>query len=361
LSALSQHTERLGLIATGNTTFDQPYYVARRFLSLDVLSGGRAGWNMVTGVNPNEALNFGGPMLGHAERYDRAREFAAVVRGLWRSWDDDAFAVDKQAGRFFRPDALRRLDHEGRHFRVRGPLHVPRSPQGEPVLVQAGGSEDGRALAAETAEMIYSVQGSLEEGRAFYADVKGRMAAWGREPDELLVMPGLYAVVGRTRQEADDRHGALAERTDPAVAMAMLRFCLGGHDLSGYHPDDPVPQDLSTEGGTTHLALVTAIARERGYTLRELAEEVAVGGYGHWSLRGTPADIADAMQERFEAGAADGFNLMPPSYPGGFRAFCELVLPELRRRGLFRTEYEGRTLREHLGLRRPHRRAEAVP
>ncbi|MBE7213394.1 MAG: LLM class flavin-dependent oxidoreductase, partial [Gluconacetobacter diazotrophicus] len=223
---------------------------------------------------------------------------------------------------------------------------------GQPVLVQAGGSEDGRALAAETAEMIYSVQGSLEEGRAFYADVKNRMAAWNREPHELLVMPGLYTVVGRTRGEADDKHGALSALTDPAVSLAMLRFCLGGHDLGGYDPDGPVPQDLTTEGGTTHLALMLRIARENDYTLRRLAEEVAVGGYGHWSLRGTPVEIADAMQERFEAGAADGFNLMPATYPGGLRDFCDLVLPELRRRGLFRHEYEGRTLRDHLGLRR---------
>jgi FMN-dependent oxidoreductase (nitrilotriacetate monooxygenase family) len=355
LPALATVTERLGLIATGNTTYDQPYYVARRFLSLDNLSGGRAGWNMVTGVNPNEALNFGDAMMPHGDRYARAREFASVVRGLWESWDDDAFTMDKRSGRFFRADGVRTLDHHGAHFDVRGPLCVPRSPQGHPVLVQAGGSEPGRALAAETAEMIYSVQGDLAEAQAFYADVKGRMPAFGRDPDTLLIMPGVYTIVGRTEQEAEDKFGALSELTDPSVAMSMLRFCMGGHDMSGYDPDGPVPQDLVTNSGTTHLKLMTTIARERNLSLRQLADEVAAGGYGHWSIRGTPEQVADQLEARFEARAADGFNLMPATLPGGLGDFVDLVVPELQRRGLFRTRYAGTTLRDHLGLPRPVR------
>ncbi|MCQ8242351.1 LLM class flavin-dependent oxidoreductase [Rhizosaccharibacter radicis] len=353
LPALAVLTERIGLIATGNTTFDQPYYLARRFLSLDNLSGGRAGWNMVTGVNPNEALNFGKAMVPHADRYARAREFAQVVRRLWESWDDDAFLMDKASGRFFRPDAFHVLDHHGAHFDVRGPLCVPRSPQGHPVMIQAGGSEPGRALAAETAEMIYSVQGDLAEAQAFYADVKGRMPAFGRDPGTLKIMPGVYFIVGRTAGEAEDKFGALSERTDPAVSMERLRFCMGGHDMSRYDPDGPVPEDLETQSGTTHLRIMTAIARERKLTLRQLADEVAAGGYGHWSIRGSAEQVADQLQHRFEAGAADGFNLMPATYPGGLRDFVELVVPILQKRGLFRTAYEGRTLREHLGLPRP--------
>jgi FMN-dependent oxidoreductase (nitrilotriacetate monooxygenase family) len=359
LPALAVVTDRIGLVSTSSTTYDQPYYVARRYLSLDHLSGGRAAWNMVTGVNTAEALNFGAPLMAHADRYARAREFAEVVRGLWDSWSDDAFVMQKDTGRFFDPAGVQMLDHQGAHFSVRSPMCVPRSPQGQPVMVQAGGSEAGRELAAETADMIYSVQDDLEEAKAFYADVKGRMATYGRHPDSLKIMPGVYTIVGSTVQEAEDKYGALNELVDGGVAMSLLSWCMGGHDLSGYDPDGPVPQDLTTNAGTTHLKQMASIARARNLTLRQLGTHVAAGGYGHWSVRGTPTQVADQLEERFTGKAADGFNLMPATYPGGLVDIIDGVIPELQRRGLFRTEYTGRTLRDHLGLAVPKRQVRA--
>jgi FMN-dependent oxidoreductase (nitrilotriacetate monooxygenase family) len=355
LPALAMLTDKIGLVATSSTTYDQPYYVARRYLSLDHLSGGRAGWNLVTGVNRNEALNFGLAMQPHAIRYARAREFADVVRGLWDSWADDAFVMDKQSGRFFNPDAVQTLDHHGEFFTVRGPMCVARSPQGQPVMVQAGGSEPGRELAAETADMVYSVQADLPGAQAFYADVKSRMAKFGREPDELKIMPGVYTIIGRTAQEAEDKYGELSALVDEGVATALLSQCLGHADLSRYPLDGPVPTGLTTIAGTTHLKLLLQIARDRNLTLRDLAVEVAAGGYGHWTVRGTPIQVADQLEERFSAYAADGFNLMPATLPGGLEDFVDLVVPELQRRGLFRTDYSSSTLRGHLGLAQPRR------
>jgi FMN-dependent oxidoreductase (nitrilotriacetate monooxygenase family) len=356
LSALAMVTSRIGLVSTSSTTYDQPYYVARRYLSLDHLSGGRAAWNLVTGVNVREALNFDAAPMAHAERYARAREFADVVRGLWDSWADDAFIMDKQSGRFFDPAKVQSLDHVGKYFTCAGPMCVPRSPQGQPVMVQAGGSEPGRELAAETADMVYTVQSDFESGRAFYADLKGRMARFGREPHELKVMPGVYTIVGRTAQEAEDIYGELRELVDESVAKAMLSVTLGGADLSAAPFDGPVPTGLSTNAGTTHLKTMIKIARDRNLSLRELAMDVAAGGYGHWAVRGTPVQIADQLEERFKGKAADGYNLMPATLPGGLEDFINLVAPELRRRGLFRTEYTGKTLRDHLGLKPPRRR-----
>jgi FMN-dependent oxidoreductase (nitrilotriacetate monooxygenase family) len=357
LSALAVVTEKIGLVATSSTTYDQPYYVARRYLSLDHLSGGRAAWNLVTGVNVREALNFGAAQMAHAERYARAREFADVVRGLWDSWAEDAFVMDKESGRFFDPAGVQWLNHKGKYFTCAGPLCVPRSPQGRPVMVQAGGSEVGRELAAETADMVYSVQSDFEAGRAFYADVKSRMPKYGREPHELKIMPGIYTIVGESEQEAEDKYQTLRSLVDEAQARAMLGVCLGGADLSAYPFDGPVPSGLTTNAGTTHLATMLKIARDRQLTLGELAIDVAAGGYGHWAVRGTPKQIADQMEERFIGGAADGFNLMPAILPEGLVEFIRLVVPELQRRGLFRTDYTGTTLRDHLGLKRPARRA----
>ncbi len=356
LSALAVVTEKIGLVATSSTTYDQPYYVARRYLSLDHLSGGRAAWNLVTGVNLREAQNFGTAQIAHAERYARAREFADVVRGLWDSWAEDAFVMDRDSGRFFDPAGVQWLNHKGTYFTCAGPLCVPRSPQGRPVMVQAGGSEVGRNLAAETADMVYSVQSDFEAGRAFYADVKSRMPKYGREPDELKIMPGIYTIVGESEQEAEDKYQTLRALVDEAQARAMLGVCLGGADLSGYPFDGPVPSGLTTNAGTTHLATMLKIAQDRQLTLGELAIDVAAGGYGHWAVRGTPSQIADQMEERFTGGAADGFNLMPATLPGGLDDFIRLVIPELQRRGLFRMDYTGSTLRDHLGLKRPQRR-----
>lgn len=361
LSALAVSTERIGLVATASTTYDQPYYVARRYLSLDHLSGGRSAWNLVTGVNEREARNFSAAPMPHAKRYARAREFAEVVLGLWDSWADDAFIMDKASGRFFDPDKVQALDHVGEYFTCAGPVCVPRSPQGRPVLVQAGGSEPGRELAAETAEMVYSVQSDFEAGREFYADVKGRMARYGRDPDELKIMPGVYTIVGRSEQEAQDRYGALREKVDETVAKAMLSVCLGGADVWSFPFDGPVPDGLTTNAGTTHLKTMIKIAQDRNLSLRDLAVDVAAGGYGHWAVCGTPIQIADQLEERFLGGAADGYNLMPATLPGGLADFIDLVLPELRRRGLFRSEYAGTTLRDHLGLKRPARRVAEPP
>ncbi len=356
LAALAMVTDKIGLVATSSTTYDQPYYVARRYLSLDHLSGGRAGWNLVTGVNHNEAKNFGVAMLPHDQRYARAKEFAHVVRGLWDSWADDAFVMDKSSGRFFDPDGVQALDHAGTYFTVRGPMCVARSPQGQPLMVQAGGSEPGRELAAETADMVYSVQSDLASAQAFYADVKSRMPKYGRDPDSLKIMPGVYTIIGRSAQEAEDKYAALSELVDEAVALSLLSQCLGGADLSRYNPDGPVPKGLTTIAGTTHLKLLLGIAEDRNLSLRDLAVQVAAGGYGHWSVRGTPAQVADQLEERLNARAADGFNLMPATLPGGLEDFVDLVVPELQRRGLFRQDYSATTLRGHLGLAHPKRR-----
>jgi FMN-dependent oxidoreductase (nitrilotriacetate monooxygenase family) len=361
LSALAMVTSKIGLVSTSSTTYDQPYYVARRYLSLDHLSGGRAAWNLVTGVNVREAMNFSVAPMAHADRYERAREFGEVVLGLWDSWADDAFIMDKQSGQFFDPAKVQALGHDGKYFTCAGPMCVARSPQGRPVMVQAGGSEPGRELAAETAEMVYSVQSDFESGREFYADVKSRMAKYGREPWELKIMPGVYTIVGRSEQEAQDIYGELRELVDESVARAMLGACLGGADVSAFPFDGPVPDGLSTNAGTTHLKTMVKIAQDRNLSLRELAMDVAAGGYGHWAVCGTPTQIADQLEERFRGGAADGYNLMPATLPGGLEDFIDLVLPELQRRGLFRTEYSGSTLRDHLGLKRPARRVSEPP
>jgi FMN-dependent oxidoreductase (nitrilotriacetate monooxygenase family) len=355
LCAIAVATDRIGLVSTANTSFDQPYYIARRYLSLDHLSGGRAGWNMVTGVSPREAANFGADMMPHGDRYARAREFAQVVRGLWDSWNPDAFIMDKASGRFFDAAGVQTLNHHGKHFKVSGPLCVARSPQGQPVMVQAGGSEPGRELAAETADMIFSIQVDLADGKAFYADIKSRMAKYGRDPGSLKIMPGAYVIVGRTMQEAEDKYDVLRNLVDPLVAMSVLSSCMGGLDLSAYDPDGPVPCNLTTNAGTFQMHLLISTAQQRNLTLRQLAAEFAANGYGHWSVLGTPTQIADQLEERFVEKAADGFNLMPATFPGDLEDFVKLVVPELQRRGLFRHEYTGRSLRDHLGLSIPVR------
>ena len=329
--------------------------MARKFASLDHISGGRAGWNLVTSANGDEAFNFGlDAHVQHARRYERAREFAEVVLGLWDSWEDDAFPRDPTSGPFFDPARLPVLNHEGRHFRVRGPLNVPRSPQGRPVLVQAGSSEPGKALAAETAEAIFTAHQTLADAQAFYADVKGRLASYGRGPDEVKIMPGIFPVVGRTEQEAANKFGSLQELIHPEVGLGLLSKMIG-HDLSGHPVDGPLPEVPESNAGKSRADLLVALARREGLSIRQLYLRIA-GARGHRQILGTPAQIADQLEEWFTAGAADGFNIMPPILPAGLDDFVELVIPELQRRGLFRTEYEGRTLRESLGLRRPANR-----
>ncbi|KOX58705.1 nitrilotriacetate monooxygenase [Streptomyces purpurogeneiscleroticus] len=352
LSHLSAVTERIGLVATASTTYNEPFHVARKFASLDHLSGGRAGWNLVTSADPREAWNFSREShLAHANRYARAEEFVDVVRGLWDSYADDAFVRDRETGRFFDPDKLGLLAHAGAHFSVRGPLNVPRPPQGHPVVVQAGSSEAGKALAARTAEVIFTAQQTLEDAVDFYGDVKLRMARHGRNPDHLKIMPGAFPVVGRTEAEAQDKFASLQDLIHPVVGRALLQQLIGA-DLSAY-PDDALVPDLpETDGGKSRQDLFLRLARREGLTIRALYLRAA-SARGHWTIVGTPTQIADALQERFEAYGADGFNIMPPTLPGGLDDFVSLVIPELRRRGLCREAYEGTTLRENLGLPRP--------
>ncbi|MCH5552370.1 LLM class flavin-dependent oxidoreductase [Pseudomonas syringae pv. syringae] len=354
LSALSAVTEHIGLIATATTTYNEPYHVARKFASLDHLSGGRAGWNLVTSDAAAEAQNFGrAEHVGHAERYSRAREFHQVVTGLWDSWADDAFTRDKASGEYYDPAKMHVLDHQGEHFRVKGPLNVARSPQGQPVVVQAGSSEVGRDLAAQTAEVVFTAQTSLASAQAFYADIKGRLRAFGRDADSLKIMPGVFIVVAETEALAKAKFESFQELVEPQVGVALLGRMLGNFDLSGYPLDGPLPElPLTDSGQRSRQKLLTELADQENLTLAQLGRRIA-GGRGHYSLIGTPEQIADELQRWFEQGAADGFNVLVPHLPGGLQDVAQLLVPELQRRGLFRTEYEGTTLRENLGLQRP--------
>ncbi|WP_409976474.1 LLM class flavin-dependent oxidoreductase [Variovorax sp. CY25R-8] len=354
LSALAQHTRHLGLIATASTTFDEPFHIARRFASLDHLSGGRAGWNIVTTSNPDAALNFGREdHMEHDARYDRAREFHDVVTGLWDSWADDAFVRDVDSGRFFDPAKLHVLGHKGEHLSVRGPLHIARPVQGWPVIVQAGASEAGRQLAAETAELIFAAPGTLANARAFYADIKSRMRKLGRDPEHLKILPGAFTIVADTVDEAKAIRAKLDSLVHYDSAIASLSIALG-HDASSFDPDGPLPEVPPTNASQSGRERVIELARRENLTVRQLAQRL--GGYGGLAFVGTARTIADEMQEWLESEGSDGFNVMFPWLPGGLDAFVDRVVPELQRRGIFRQEYEGRTLRENLGLPRPANR-----
>ena len=351
LAALAASTDKIGLIGTATTTYNEPYTVARQFASLDQISEGRAGWNLVTSDNAAEAANFGRDQhVAHAARYERAREFHQVVTGLWDSWEDGALINDKDGGRLIDPARLRKLNHRGPHFAVAGPLNVSRSPQGRPVVVQAGGSEAGRDLAAATAEVVFTAQPSLTKAQDFYRDMKRRVVAHGRPPESLKVMPGLFAVVGRSQGEADDKFGELQRLIEPKAGLALLGRMIGNFDLSGYPLDGPLPDLPQTQDGQrSRQQLLTDLAQGGNLTIRQLYERIA-GGRGHFTVVGTAQTVADQMQAWFEQEAADGLNFMAPALPGGLDDFLSLVVPELQRRGLFRTEYRGTTLREHLGL-----------
>ncbi len=354
LSALAMVTERIGLVATASTTYDAPYHIARRFASLDHISEGRSGWNIVTTGNPETSHNFGSDQhLEHATRYDRAREFYDVVTGLWDSWADDAFVRDVESGVFFDPDKLHVLDHKGPHLSVRGPLNIGRPVQGWPVIVQAGASEPGRQLAAETAEVIFGSAPSFEAGQAFYADVKGRMPALGRDPDHLKILPAAFVVVGDTVEEAQARRAHLDSLVHYDSGIRSLSILLD-HDVSVYDPDGPLPEIPESNASKTSRENTIALAREQGLTIRQLAAKA--GSYSGLAFVGTARTIADEMERWLDGRASDGFNIMFPWLPEGLYDFTDKVIPELQRRGLFRTDYAGTTLREHLGLPRPENR-----
>ncbi len=352
LPALAQHTRHLGLIATASTTFEPPYTIARRFASLDHISDGRAGWNLVTTSNPDAALNFGmDDQMPHAERYARAREFFDVVTGLWDSWADDAFIRDVDSGIYFDPAKLHVLDHKGKYLKVRGPLNIGRPIQGWPVVVQAGASDAGRQLAAETAEVVFAAGGPIAAGREFYADVKGRAARIGRNPDHIKILPGAFTIVGSSLDEAKEKRARLDSLVNYDSGIAAVSIALGT-DARAFDPDGPLPADIpETNASKSGRERVMALAQREGLTVRQLAGRL--GGYGGLAMMGTPRMIADQMEEWLVTGASDGFNVMFPYLPGGLDDFVDKVVPELQRRGLFRTEYEGRTLRENLGLPRP--------
>ena len=355
LSALSQVTEHIGLVATGSTTFDAPYHIARRFASLDHLSGGRAAWNIVTTSNPDAAMNFGlAEHMDHGDRYRRAREFYDVVTGLWDSFADDAFIRDVESGVYFDPQRMRRIDHEGEFLSVRGPLNIARPIQGWPVIVQAGASDAGRQLAAETAEAVFAAQRTLDEGRQLYSDIKARAEAAGRQRAHIKILPACFVVVGDSVDEARTKRAKLDSLVHEANAIASLSIALG-HDASMYDLDGPLPEDLpESNASKSGRDRAIALARRENLTVRQLAQRL--GGYSGLAMVGTPKTIADEMQAWFEGGAADGFTIMFPYLPAGLDDFVEKVVPELQARGLFRSEYEGATLRENLGLPRPENR-----
>ena len=351
LSALAGVTEHIGLMATASTTYDEPYHIARRFASLDHISGGRAGWNIVTTGNPESARNFGrDDHMEHDERYRRAREFYDVVTGLWDSWADDAFIRDAASGVFFDPKKLHVLNHKGQYLSVRGPLNIARPIQGWPVIIQAGASEPGRQLAAETAEVIFGASATLESARSFYADVKGRMDKLGRDRDHMKILPAAFVVVGDSIDQAREIRAKLDAGVNYESAIASLSITLGV-DASKFDPDGPLPEIPETNASKSARIGTINLARRENLTVKQLAQRQ--GGYGGLAFVGTAASIADEMQIWLEQEGCDGFNIMFPYLPGGLEDFVNKVIPELQRRGIFRREYEGKTLRENLGLPRP--------
>lgn len=362
VAGLALVTQRIGLVATVSTSYSEPYNVARHFASLDQLSQGRVGWNVVTSTAGGENFNLPGHR-DHAQRYERAHEFVDVVTGLWDSWADDAFLADKTSGRWADPAKLHVLHHGGPHFQVQGPLNAARPVQGWPVLAQAGASEAGKDLAARIGELLYTAAQDVDEARAFYTDVKTRAAQWRRPPEAIQILPGVMPVVGRTRAEAQAQYDDLLRHRDQDVQLrALSQYASLGVDLSGLSPDDRVPLPEHIPETNSHKSrqklLVDWIRRERP-TVRELTTRWSAGG--HRMLVGTPQDIADDFEHWFRSGACDGFNIMFSSAPNGLNDFCDLVVPELQRRGLTRSAYSGRTLRDHLGLPRVPNRHFAAP
>jgi FMN-dependent oxidoreductase (nitrilotriacetate monooxygenase family) len=364
LTVLAGVTEHIGLIATASTTYNEPFNLARRFASLDHISGGRAGWNIVTTAGVDAARNFNLDELpAHSERYARAAEFIDVSLKLWDSWSDDVPLGDKERGVWGDADKIYPPRHVGRYFKVEGALNVPRAPQGYPLLVQAGSSDDGKELAAAYAEAVFTAQQTLEDAQAFYADLKSRARGLGRDPDSIKILPGLVPVIGATEAEALALDAELDRLISPEYAKRQLAQTLRVQPedlvLDAELPKD-LPNEDEIEGAKSRYTLIVNLARRERLTVRQLIGRLG-GGRGHRTFAGTPEQVADAIQQWWENGAADGFNVMAPVLPSGLSAFVDHVVPILQRRGLFRSEYEGRTLRDRYGLARPRNRNEREP
>ncbi|MFI7003224.1 LLM class flavin-dependent oxidoreductase [Nocardia sp. NPDC050175] len=366
LTAIATATTHLGLIATASTTYYEPYNLARLFSTLDHISRGRAGWNIVTTGTDLAAANFGlDKHPDHAERYARAREFVDAVVALWDSWEDDAILLDQAGGVYADPDKIHPIDFVGEHLRVRGPFNAPRTPQGYPVLVQAGASNEGRSFAGKYAEAIFTAHQRLEDAQKFYADIKAQAQGFGRNPDHVKILPGISPFIGDTEAAAKRLEREFNELTVPEYGLTQLENIVG-KSLRHLPLDEAVPVDLFddagdvTDNGRSRLQVVAGIVQRERPTVRGLLHKLA-GARGHRVFAGTPEQVADTIEEWFRNGAADGFNVMPPYYPGGLEVFAETVVPILQERGLFRTEYTGTTLRDHFGLPRPAGRSARHP
>ncbi|MGE0221628.1 MAG: LLM class flavin-dependent oxidoreductase [Acetobacteraceae bacterium] len=361
LAALSGHTSRIGLIGTCSTTYTEPFNLARQFASLDHITGGRIGWNIVTTWLAPASGNFGGGgALPHGERYARAEEYMQVVKGLWDSWSDDAVLDDRDAGRYVREGSIRKLNHAGQYYAVTGPLNVPRGPQGRPVFVQAGSSDTGRRFAARHAEAVFTAQMEKATARDFYADLKRQAVEEGRSPDQVLILPGLSPVIGGTDADAQRIARELNDLSDPEVGRQRLSGRFGGHDFSHLPLDKPLspedfPDPASVQAARSRTEVIVGLVRREKPTLRQLLGYMA-GARGHYVTAGTPEQIAGLIEDWFQDGAADGFNLMPPVLPWMLDVFVDEVVPLLRKRGIFRGDYAGETLRDHYGLVRPSAR-----
>ncbi|MCL6241569.1 MULTISPECIES: LLM class flavin-dependent oxidoreductase [Acinetobacter] len=353
-AALSAVTQNIGFIATASTTYEDPYILARKFASLDHISKGRAAWNVVTTASADAAKNFN--IQQHPEpkeRYERADEFIEVTQKLWDSWEDDTFHYNKETGQFFDARKQHQPNHQGQYYQVLGALNVSRPPQGYPVIVQAGQSEDGRELAGKYAEVIFTAQQNLADAQAFYRDVKNRLVKYGRHADDLKIMPGVSIFVAKTEQEAQEKYDFLNSLIHPEVGLSLLSALAGGINLAKFDLDAPFPKIEDADiNFSSRQQMMIDIARKHNFSIRQLYQYIA-SARGHWTLIGTPEQVVDQLQEWFENDAADGFNVLPPTTPAGLNDFVDLIVPELQRRGLFRTAYEGKTLRENLGLKRP--------
>jgi FMN-dependent oxidoreductase (nitrilotriacetate monooxygenase family) len=358
LAAVAVATSRIGMIATCSTTYTEPFNLARQFASLDHISNGRVGWNIVTSWLATAAGNFGDArQVSHADRYARGEEFMAVTKALWDSWADDAVMDDRARGRYARADRIQPIHHKGEYYQVAGPLNVPRCPQGRPVLVQAGSSDTGRRFAARHAEAVFTAHMEKATAQAFYADLKALVGTEGRDPRQVLILPGLSPMIGATEAEAQQLAREVNELSDPEVGRKRLSGRFGGHDFSHLPLDRPlVPEDFpppsSVEAARSRTEVILSLVRRENPTLRQLLASLA-GARGHFTAVGTPEQIADLIEEWFTDGAADGFNIMPPLLPAMLDVFSAEVIPLLQRRGLFRRGYEGTTLRAHYGLAQP--------